>query len=457
VKRLAFAVVLVLCASAPAAQATAPATVSGKLRGAKLPRAGDGRTVVWAMRIPDGRVLAGTSARSSGRFTLKPPGGSYAIVAAVVPERGRGNPLVRVADFVTAKAGKRRTIRPTLKRRHKRKRKVRAAAADVRARAAWVNVDYPMLWVHRWTAQGDPLLGVLEKGMQEMVITDLAAALGTPDCPGGVSAGDDMDKVLGEIKLTNSPYFDPSTRLTTAKLIRPNASVTGTMSRANGLLTITATYQDQRPGRAGRSGTVSVTGAEDNVFGLEQALIPKLVDLICAKTQKAYAGTFSGSWTTTLNSYRVTWTGDAVIELTAEHGSPPPDGPPPEDYAHYAVRSGRVHAILDGTRGNCSVHGEAHFDLPTGPITAQNYVQVGVEQPWFSLTITGRGDEAIPYTESGVGCNQVDPQYPLTGVLFVSTPKPLQSGDGLGLAGNTSWEQFGSSHYTSSFSFAPAQ
>jgi hypothetical protein len=36
----------------------------------------------------------------------------------------------------------------------------------------------------------------------------------------------------------------------------------------------------------------------------------------------------------------------------------------------------------------------------------------------------------VALTETGLGCNQVNPQYPLTGVQFVFTPKPLQSGDG---------------------------
>ena len=58
----------------------------------------------------------------------------------------------------------------------------------------------------------------MQKGMQEMIITDLSAELGQPDCPGAVSAGDDLDKVLAEIKLQESPYFDSSQRLTTAKL-----------------------------------------------------------------------------------------------------------------------------------------------------------------------------------------------------------------------------------------------
>ena len=202
---------------------------------------------------------------------------------------------------------------------------------------------------------------------------------------------------------------------------------------------------------------MSVTGPEDTIFDLEQQLVPKLANLICAETPKAYAGTFNGTYKTSLNNYTVTWTGDAIIELLTERGGPPTDGPPPPDYAHYVVRSGKVRAVLDGTRGECTVHGEAEITLVPGVASGMDYVQNGVEKPWYALSIAAGGADAIPYTETGFGCNQVDPQYPLTGVQYVFTPAPLQSADGRSLTGNTSWEQFGFSSYTSGFSFTPSE
>ena len=451
-KRSGLLLALLLVFAVPAAaQAATPARVTGKLTGAKLPRAGKGRVVVWALHLPDGVVAAGTTAKS-GRFTLKLRAGDYAILAAVVPRSGRGNPIFRVADFVTAKAGKRRTIKPTLKKRHKKRKKAKPAGAE--RRLAWVDVDYPVLWVHRWAVSGSAELKVMEKGLQEMVITDLAAAIGTPDCRGAISAGDDMPAVLGEIALQQSPYFDPAQRLTTAKLVRPNASVTGTMSVSGGVATLTATYTDQRPGHAGQGGTVAVSGPAENIFTLEEQLSAKIAALVCQEIPKSYTGSFSGTWTTTLNSYTVTWTGDAVLSLTSEHGSPPPDAPDPQDYANYTLQSGHVHAVLNGTRGACTVNGEADFTLPTLPGAPFGFVQ-NAAPPWFSLNLMGRGDEAIPYTETGPsGCGQQDAQYPLTGVQFVYTPKPLQSTDRRHLTGNTSWDSFGNtSHMTSMFTF----
>jgi hypothetical protein len=451
---LLFAVLLLF--AAPAAQAATPARVTGKLTGAKLPRAGQGRVVVWAVHLPDGVVTAGTSASPSGRFTLKMRAGEYAILAAVVPRKGRGNPIVRVADFVTAKAGKRRTIKPTLKKRHKKKRR-RAKAAGAERRFAWVDAEYPVVWVHRWSASGPAELTVMEKGLQDMFITDLSASIGTPECEGAISAGDDFPAVLGEIALQQSPYFDRTQRLTTAHLVRPNASLTGTLSVSGGVATIAATYADQRPGHTGQQGTVAVSGPAEDLFSLEQQLVPKITDLVCQAIPKSYTGSFSGTWTTSLNSYTVTWTGDAVLALAGEHGSPPPDAPePPEpqDYANYTLREGRVHAVLNGTRGACTVHGEADFTLASFPGFTAGFVQ-SADQPWFSLNITGRGDEAIPYTETGpIGCGQQDAQYPLNGVPFAFTPKPLRATDRRHLTGNTSWDPFGgSSHMTSMFTF----
>jgi hypothetical protein len=451
-KRLGLAIVLLLALTAAPANAARKATVTGKLTGAKLPK--NGRIPVWALRLTDGRVVAGTYATTKGKFTLKTPKGPHAILAAVVTRTGKRDAVVRVADFVTAKPGKRMRIKPTLKKR-KKKRKARSSAL---AHAAWVDVDYPMLWVHRWTTS-DPEFKVMEKGMQDLMITDLSALIGQPPCNGGIGAGDDLSAVLGEIGLTQSRYFDPRTRLTTAHLIRTNGSVTGTMTRANGMLTVTATYQDQRPGSS-RTGTVTVTGPEGNIFDLEQSLAAKLARVICIETPQTYAGTFSGTYTNAFNDYKVTWTGDAIIELQSEHGSPPPGGPEPLDYRQYTVKSGQVHATLTGTRiagSTCTIRGEATFSLPTGFTAGIQSVQANVDRPWFALGIGTYGTEQIPYTETGaLGCNQQNPQYPLAGLLWVNTPEPLQSADGIGLTGNSTWGQPGFSHFTSAFSFTPA-
>jgi hypothetical protein len=89
-KRFGVLLAVLLLFAAPVAEAATPARVTGKLTGAKLPRAWEGRVVVWALHLPDGVVVAGTTASSSGRFTLKMRAGDYAILAAWCPAADGG-------------------------------------------------------------------------------------------------------------------------------------------------------------------------------------------------------------------------------------------------------------------------------------------------------------------------------------------------------------------------------
>ncbi len=184
-----------------------------------------------------------------------------------------------------------------------------------------------------------------------------------------------------------------------------------------------------------------------------------------ACTLPAYNGTFSGTWTSDFNKYRVTWTGSAKLEVSQPNGAPP-EGWPPGTYAHYRVISGSVHASLNGTRSgasqdSCTVHGEADFQLVTTFGASEIDVQTGTgpgEKPSYYVSFPTRGDEQIPYTETGDGCNQQNPQYPLTGVQWAYTSRPLQADPGGNLTANTTWDPSApgpGSHFAFQFSFAP--
>jgi Curli production assembly/transport component CsgG len=275
-----------LFVGAAPADAASPATLTGKLTGAKLPAAGKGVVPVYAVRLRDGRVIGGTYASAAGRFTLRPPAGSYALVAAVVPFGGSGRVLERIADFVTAKAGKRIALKPTLKKRKARKKKHRASPRT--ARAAFVNVDYPAIWVKTFDAPpGD--FAVMGKGMAAMLITDLSATIGK--CDGVVVEREHLDEIIKEIDRQQSKYFDPSTRVQKGKLIANNGTVSGSLTVSGDTLTVSATYHDQR---TGRTKTVSVSGPKDDIFALEDRLAPLLTNAICPHTPNTYAATSRG-------------------------------------------------------------------------------------------------------------------------------------------------------------------
>jgi hypothetical protein len=58
VKRFGLLLTVLILLAAPAVEAATPARVTGKLTGAKLPRAGKGRVVVWTLHLPDGIVTS---------------------------------------------------------------------------------------------------------------------------------------------------------------------------------------------------------------------------------------------------------------------------------------------------------------------------------------------------------------------------------------------------------------
>lgn len=455
-----------LLSGAAAACAARPATLAGTLTGAQLPAAGRGVVPVKAIRLPDGRVLAAGYASPRGRFALRAPGGSYALLAAVVPARGARPPLERVAAFVTARAGRRVALRASLRAR--RRARARRSSARPLARAAFQHVAYMALWVRRWSVpRGE--FAVFERGMADLLITDLLPVAGR--CGGAIVDRDAWGILLAEQRLQQSPQFDPAARVRQGLLIVPNATVAGRMTVSGSTMTLTARFHDQR---TGRSGTVTVSGPADAVFDNERALARKLERLICQETPRRYEGTFSGTATSRLNQYTITWSGSLAIELRDAHGAPQ-TGWPAGDYAQYVLARGSAHVKLDGTRGVCQAHGETDLDLtatpavppgipgfsgpgaprpPALPVAAVQVDASGDEEPAFWLNVSPSPDATIPYQETGFGC-QTDPQYPLTGIPFLYTPAPLRASAGT-LGGSPAWDPPGGfSHLQFAFSLRP--
>lgn len=442
--RSALLVLALLLAGAPAALAARPATLTGTLTGARLPRAGRGVVPVRAVRLADGRVVAGDYANARGRFSLKAPGGAYALLASVITPRG-SRPLQRVVAFARARGGRRVGVRATLRRSRRRPRARRAATFG------FVQVDVPALWVQQWsTPRGD--LAIMRKGMADMMITDLIPEIGS--CDGIIVERTRLQDVLRELSLQQLPGFDPSTRLRTDRLIAHNGTVTGTLSASGGDITLTATYTDLR---SGRRGTVAVSGPGEDLFELAPQLARKLGRVICQETPRTYAGSFSGTATTTLSRLVLRWSGTATFELTRDRRAAP-DGWPAGTYLHYALREASAHVTLEGTRiggGVCTVQGATDITLPAGAPGGEALVQAGGDgEPAFHLIVPTPATAEVPYTESGFGCNQVDPRYPLTAIPFAFTPSPVNTQNGA-LQASASWNRDVFTHLTFNFAFAP--
>jgi len=122
----------------------------------------------------------------------------------------------------------------------------------------------------------DTSLQVLQKGMAEMIITDLVAWDGVT-----VVERSRLDAVLGELKLQSAKAFDPGTAVKVGKLIGAQYAITGSLFLQGDQLRIDAAVVSIERGEAVAS--ASATDSKDRVFDLEQKLVDQLVGAIDAK------------------------------------------------------------------------------------------------------------------------------------------------------------------------------
>lgn len=279
-----------------ASASATPATIRGTVAGPGTPAAGEGVTAIRAVNAKTGAIGgADYTAGRRNRWSLRVTPGKYVLGAATVPFGG-GKSVGRLLAFAAARSGKTEKVKLKLKRKRKR-RHHDAPTARSHARVAEgfgdVDVDYPAIWVKQFDVRSqDPGLGVLRNGMAQMLITDLLAGFAERDCDAAIVERDRIQDVINEQRLQQLPGFDQGTAVRRGKLVRDNASVTGTITESGGQVRITAQYDDRR---TGRTRSVSVEGAAASIFELEQELAKKLLDAICGGLPDAYAGTFNGS------------------------------------------------------------------------------------------------------------------------------------------------------------------
>jgi hypothetical protein len=278
--------------ASPAAAATG--TIKGTVAGPGTPNAGKGVTAVRAVNAETGAIgAADYTGGKRDRWKLRVSPGPYAVGLATVSFGGK-KAINRLLAFGGVKSGETEKLKLKLKR----KRRAHGAVTGSRrvARGASgigdVTVPYLAIWIKEWEVQSqNPDFRVMRKGLSDMVLTDLNAFVGTAECPGAIVERARIREVINEIGIQQLPAFDPNTAVRPGRLIRDNATVSGTLVQSGDSMTLTATFTDRRPGR-GRSKTVSVQGFADDIFGLEQKLIEKLRLVICPAPIKHIEGTF---------------------------------------------------------------------------------------------------------------------------------------------------------------------
>ena len=404
-----FAVALALVTPAFTPAVAGASTITGRVVGPKPPKARQGLSTVRAVRASDLVIVRLAKVRAR-RFRLKVPAGRYWVFAATTRFRGKAAIDRPVGKVIRLRAGKSKRLRAVSLRRRKRARA---------AQFAFVNVKHPAVWVQPFTVSAPPDWRVLRKGLAQMLITDLLPVIEST-CNGVIVERAHIDRIMGEILRSQSPAFDPSTRLSSDKLIAHNREVTGTLKVVGATTTLTVVVTNTV---TGTSRSVTRSAPNDRFFELEQSVVQEVARLICGDNPPGhYAGPASGSLSgaSGSSSQTLSWNGDVRLRFTGDVVSEN-SGDPPGEYAIYEPESGGINVILDGVDGECAYHGTSTVTIAPHP-GEHSRVQQGVDQPTYSLFATfPAATPPLSATVSGPDhCGGGDTvSFPLAGRVFL--------------------------------------
>lgn len=117
---------------------------------------------------------------------------------------------------------------------------------------------------------GNSELDVLQKGLADMLVTDLAASDQVT-----VVEREKLEAVIGELEQQRTKYFDPKTTVKLGKLIGATHAVTGSFHSFEPTLRIDVRLVDIASSKVVLS--ESVTGSKEKFFDLEQGLVRRFL------------------------------------------------------------------------------------------------------------------------------------------------------------------------------------
>jgi hypothetical protein len=261
--------IAVLVATAADASAK-PGTFAGSL-GIKVPKGAEAD--VRAVDRATGTVAVARPVGRTGRFTLSLAPATYLVVGSVVTRQGK---LVQKRIGVSLKSGQKRKRTSLAAPKRKRKRG-RAKPAYVQERGnvtpGRVAVEIPNVT----GSTGDPDWDAFKGGINDLLMTDVFEA--HDKCGVAILEVDRRADIIKELEFQQSPYVDPSTRVT-RNFILGDVEVRGTISRAAGNnAKLRMTIVDKRTGKTlGRRDT---TLTLERVFDQVEALGKQLADDLC--------------------------------------------------------------------------------------------------------------------------------------------------------------------------------
>ena len=249
-----------------------PGTFAGSL-GIKVQRGAEAE--IRAVKRATGAVAVARPVGRSGRFRLSLAPGQYLVVGTVVTPRGK---LVQKRIGVSLKSGQKRKGSSLKARKRKKKRKrARPRAAFVQERGnvtpGRIAVEIPNV---RGSA-GDPDWDALKGGINDLMMTDAFNA--RDDCGTTLIEVEHRAEMIKELEFQQSPYVDPSTRLT-RNLIVGDVEIRGTMARAPGdRARVTMNIVDKHSGKSVGSREVVLDRA--NWPDQLETLAKRLADDLC--------------------------------------------------------------------------------------------------------------------------------------------------------------------------------
>ena len=388
-----------------------PAQYAGTVGGTPLPAPGAGRGGVLALALPGGEVAAASAITSAGRYSLKLPPGTYALVTWIADLK-RGTFTEVASALVHANAGQARTLplSTTLrKRRHTSGLDLPPGFGTVPPPGGekWVTIDtFP---------GGTGEHALLEKGVQDMLTVDLVNAAAAEQARSGCvvkvsSLNNRVEDLVNELRLQQTPVIDPATTVPTGHWVAPNVEVRGGISDNATNHTVTASIAIVQGGQT--IGTASHTVSDDDVFDLSPLLAKDVIKALCS-VPTSYTATLDGTAHLARSpgeDLTVTWSG--TMELSKLEDGP---GPAPGTWRMYGVESGTVQVTISGSEGPCSVNGSANG---TAGVTDGNLMvrTDGAKHPYMphmawageSVPITLTGDPNVCHGQGDLPLNGAD-------------------------------------------------
>jgi hypothetical protein len=204
------------------------------------------------MNLTDGTLTGAQFLTRRGSFSFKVPPGPYGLIAGSVYLKKK-KPTTKLVGALLVRSGKSRRLPLSLHR----------SAAE------------PIVGVNTFT--GAP--PHVNRGMPEMIVTDLVPQRGSP-CNFKVVEVARRAEVIREIRLQQTKYFDPATRVRTGQLLSPTLAVNGSLvSHGDGDVSYTIRVVNTKTGKV--KGSVNGRTTPDNYLSISKDIAQQLAKIIC--------------------------------------------------------------------------------------------------------------------------------------------------------------------------------